>query len=923
MYETWIISHTSTRIEASLPCKTDQDCQDAYQRPETTCLRNVNVCSNPFQQGCLTTLLPNQYPNGRICNSDDIRYLGESHGDGSVPPCRSATFKYPEIRISNGNWESNIFQAWIFQIILMEILEVPVTAGLMPNVTLASSFYDPQNRLTYSDLGYPFVALRKAHEVGDCLLTTDHCADLMPEVWSGQADAWTKGLKEGYLLPTEGDGQVGKVSWFIPAFTARQDPTLVSFYGLRGDENRHKLANTFLRPVTWREFCEQVSMTNCSKSDDTAVKYPESNAEETRYYVEGLYTGHFRATEKNNCTLHPTTCTGAIIGPSCDWSTNIEAQVYWNNISLEPDGPIEPNGAYTYDSMIEIWRAANATRSNVLMWWWTPDALGNEFQGTPGEMQQILLPTATDACARARVTVEQRCSVNRTVRLGSPEGACDLESNAAQKVFARSLRERTYRIDAASRSPGYDYINNFKITDLQMNDMLRTWLYKTVDKQGNGARETVCSWVVQNLDYVLEVIPQGYPRELSHESSYHIWFLTLAVAVAITASLAVMTAGAVSFHYRKTRVFVFAQFHFVVLILFGSFMICVGAIVTALEPTSATCTSAMWLVVLGYSIELVPVLVKTAAINRILQSARKLRRVRISPASMIIKVVLVVVMVTGFLLAWTIVDQPDRTEVRVLANDGLDASTSNIVKSSLRCASDSYYWYYFSLAWQALLLLVASVLAFLSRKVVQDFNESQSLGFMVYSHFLFMVLRAVLAFMGQSNTLKPNVVAALLSYDYSFDSLIALFIYLVPKLKQAILWSDESTRRKRRSVSFFCSKELIDIETRAAAAAAARSNKPSSSFRGFLSDSSKPMRSSTLHVEIAKSECSSGTAASSFYARSLSKPVRPFAFASSLPSNLHEAFPSVPIIQKRRSKSAPPIFSRSDRCSGSEEDGTR
>ena len=804
-----IIGRTG-RIHASLPCKTDQDCQEAYQRPETKCLPNVKVCSNPFQQGCLKTLLTNQYPNGRICNSDDARNQDEVYN--SFPPCRFATFQYPEIRISNGIWESNIFQAWIFQIILMEILEVPVTVGLMPNLTLASSFYDPQNRFTYSDLAYPFDALRMANEVGDCLQTADQCADLMPEVWSDQADAWTQGLKEGYLLPTEGDGQVGKISWFIPAFTAERDATLVSFYGLRGDKNRRKLADAFLRPTTWQEYCEKLSSTNCSEPDATAARYPESDAEQTRYYVEGSYTGHFRTTEKNNCTLHPKTCTGAIIGPSCNWSTNIEAQLYWNNISLEPDGPIEPNGAYDYDSMIEIWRAANATRSNIVMWWWTPDVLGNEFQGTQGQMQQVMLPTATDACARARVTAEQRCSMNRTVRLGSPEGSCDWESTAAQKVFSRSLRDRTYETDAASRSPGYDYINNFKITVLQVDDMLRTWVYQEVDKYGNGARETVCSWVIENLDYVLEIIPQGFPRELSHESSYQIWFLRLALAIAVVSSLAVLTAGAISFYYRKTKVFMFAQFHFVLFILFGSFMICIGAIVTALEPTSATCTSEMWLVVLGYSIELVPVLVKTAAINRILHSARKMRRVRISPTSMMVKVVLVVILVTGYLLTWTIIDQPNRTEVRFLANGGLDASTSNIVQSNLRCASDSYYWYYFSLAWQALLLLMASVLAFQSRKVVQDFNESQSLGFMVYSHFLFMVLRAVFTFMGKSNTLKPNVVAALMSFDYSFDSLIALLIYLVPKLKQA----KASPERYSFGRSVFHSPVVSDIEGKAA-----------------------------------------------------------------------------------------------------------
>ena len=754
-------------------------------------------------------MLPDQYPNGRICNSDD-----DTSNFADSPWCHAATFDYPEIRISNGNWESSIFLSWIIQIILMEVLGVPVTTGLTPNVTLASSFYDPQNRLTYSDIGYPFIALQKANEVGSCLLTTDNCADVMPEVWSGQTEEWTLGLQEGYLDPAEGDGQVGKGSWFLPAFTADRDDSLVSFYGLRGEKNRQKLAAAFLRPTTWQDYCDQVSTTNCTKPDGTAERYPESDTELVSYFVQGLYTGHFRATEKNNCTLHPTTCTGAIIGPSCDWSTNIEAQIYWNNISLEPDGPIEPNGAYDYNSMIEIWRAANATQSNVILWWWAPDALGTEFQGTPGELQPILLPTATDECARNRVNAVQRCSANRTVRLGSPKGACDWEPNALQKIFARSLRELTYAVDLAHRSPGYDYINAFKVTDLQVNNMLRTWVYQDVDRYGNGARVTVCNWVVDNLDYLLQFIPQGYPRELSHRSSYQVWFLYLALAIAAASSFVIFGATATSFYYRKTKVFVFAQFYFVLLILLGSLMVSVGGIVTALEPSLATCTAEMWLVVLGYTVELVPVLVKTAAINKVLQSAKKMKRVRISPASMIVKVAIVVLLVVAYLLVWTILDPSDSMEVRVLAGNDPQSSTSHIVESTLRCSSRSVYWYYLSLLWQALLLLMATVLAFQSRNVMQEFNESQSLGTMVYCHFLFMVLRAVLAFMAESNTLQPNVAAALLSYDYSLDSLISTLIYLIPKFMQA-KWSPEAYTRRSSVVN---SRALSDIENKAAAA---------------------------------------------------------------------------------------------------------
>jgi hypothetical protein len=42
-------------------------------------------------------------------------------------------------------------------------------------------------------------------------------------------------LEEGYIDPVEGNGQVGKVSLYVPKFTANRDDTLVSFYGLQGE----------------------------------------------------------------------------------------------------------------------------------------------------------------------------------------------------------------------------------------------------------------------------------------------------------------------------------------------------------------------------------------------------------------------------------------------------------------------------------------------------------------------------------------------------------------------------------------------------------------------------------------------------------------------------------------------------------------
>ena len=413
-----------------------------------------------------------------------------------------------------------------------------------------------------------------------------------------------------------------------------------------------------------------------------------------------------------------------------------------------------------------------------------------EFHGSDSQFQQVLLPEATDVCSRSRVDTVARCSEDIMERRGSPEGACDQEAHALQKIFAKSLRERTMAVGPTLRSPGYNLLQNLKVTDLEINNMIRRWLEIDTDRYGNDAREAVCGWMVDNLDAMLDFTPQGYPRVLSKQSSYDTGFLYAAQAVAGFTTLVVMASTAFTILYRKTKVFVFAQVYFCGLILLGFFLICIGSIVTTLVPSSASCTARVWFVTLGYTVELVPLLVKIATINRVLQSAKKMRRVQISPKNMMIRVAAVLVAVMAYLLQWSIWDTPSEREYF-----RLESEQSSLVLSSLACSSERFdYWYLVTLGWQTALLIMASVLAYQSRHVLQEFNESRSLGTMAYSHFLFVVLRTILFFLGRqpndtsSNsaaTFEPPVVAAASSVLLSLDALFAMTIYILPKFMEA------------------------------------------------------------------------------------------------------------------------------------------
>ena len=120
-----------------------------------------------------------------------------------------------------------------------------------------------------------------------------------------------------------------------------------------------RLADTFKRPLVWSDYCTRISPNNCTAPDDVAARAPSDAAEGGKYFVRGEYTGHFVATEKNNCTANPD-CTGHIIDYPCTWSAYTASQLYWNDISLESNTPNGMN-SYAYAATAQILEASFAT----------------------------------------------------------------------------------------------------------------------------------------------------------------------------------------------------------------------------------------------------------------------------------------------------------------------------------------------------------------------------------------------------------------------------------------------------------------------------------------------------------------------------------------------------------------------------------
>ena len=764
-------------------CNWDVQCEALY-KPGSKCLEG-GVCSNPFTAGCLNNfysntdqkkVTPTAFVSKRICNSKDV----------STDDCEQPVLPYQEIRVHNGDWESALMYAWIIQIFLSEFLQVPTTVGMNNEDVPLTSFYAPEMPISYSAKPYPWDALITANDMGGrCELTDKDCVHVFPEVWNSQGRKLTEFTKEGHIDHLSGNGQVGKGSWYIPLHTAEQYPGLISYNGLTGQ--REKLASIFNRPTSWGDYCDFYSPTNCTKDDGVAVRSPADEDEKGKYFHDGLYTGFFRPTEKNDCSLNPDTCTGHIVDSPCQWDSDVFGQAYWNDIALESDGPLPENKGYSYNQMIDIWRAANATQAHVATWWWTLEPTVEEFRGTPYQFEPILLPGTTAACFAARISPEERCSLDPVIRRGPKVASCDTEAHALKTLIASSLKDTTLATPEVDRSPGYEAIKNLKVSELDMSELLRKFV--AGGRTGYAARDAVCEWVIDHQDDLESFIPRGYPRVFVENASYNAPMLYVAIGFGGAAALYVLVATVMVGWYSTAKVFVYAQVPFVFMVLFGMFLVSCGSIFVALEPHDSICVSQKWFITLGYTLQMVPLLVKIAAINRVVAATQRMKSVRIGMQSLCLTVVAVVILVMIALTLWTVLDPPQRGEDRYLKDmDG--------VATAVVCASDSSLWDLIALCWNGVLILCATVLAFQSRNAQEEFNDSKLLGTMIYSHFIFAVLRVVTLSLsdmqisedengGGYPPIEPSTLAAASSFLLSLDVIAAVTIYLIPKLVTA------------------------------------------------------------------------------------------------------------------------------------------
>lgn len=114
--------------------------------------------------------------------------------------------------------------------------------------------------------------------------------------------------------------------------------------------------------------------------------------------------------------------------------------------------------------------------------------------------------------------------------------------------------------------------------------------------------------------------------------------------------------------------------------------------------------------------------------------------------------------------------------------------SNDIILTNTYCASSSNAWLITSYLWQALILVSASVLAFQSRDVIEEMNESKSLGFLVYSQSIFLIIRILVAILSRKSDFFPSSYQSpIMSIILSIDIITAMMIYMGPKFYSILM----------------------------------------------------------------------------------------------------------------------------------------
>ena len=258
---------------------------------------------------------------------------------------------------------------------------------------------------------------------------------------------------------------------------------------------------------------------------------------------------------------------------------------------------------------------------------------------------------------------------------------------------------------------------------------------------------------------------------------------TFSAVLSGLAAVSVMLTAFLVHRFRNKQVMVYSQPHFLFMVLSGLLLMSAGSLVSSVQyPSPGSCAVRNWLIVLGYTLSVVPIVVKIAAINRLHAAAQRMRRINLDKRRLYSIVGYFCGAAVAFLTLRTSLD-PATRQARLDLSERSTESGETIVSRSLSCNSESSVWQFVEIGWYCTLVLFASMLAFQNRDIRQEFNETSTLAFMCYSKLVFAIL--LLFTITLEESLNPQLLFGYQSLIHCLDALVSLVVYFCPKLHTA------------------------------------------------------------------------------------------------------------------------------------------
>ena len=212
---------------------------------------------------------------------------------------------------------------------------------------------------------------------------------------------------------------------------------------------------------------------------------------------------------------------------------------------------------------------------------------------------------------------------------------------------------------------------------------------------------------MEHFEEVQRFVPRTYPRVLQENNlKSNVALAYTATAFGGFAALCVVIAAVATYKERSLKAIKYAQVEFLLLLLSGLLMVSIASIIQSIQPTNARCISVIWLINLGYCLELVPLIVKVAAINRLMNAARRMRRIKLRRSQLFGAVAILSFIAVIFLTAWTIVDPP-RNQTSYMLTDTTTEDGATVVLMDYYCEFSERFvgWKFISIGVQIFLLI--------------------------------------------------------------------------------------------------------------------------------------------------------------------------------------------------------------------------